>query len=201
MLTLTTRPCKIGPSINTRTEKHGDEDVTALDIPIESVMLDANELNVLLGEPHAHNALFNGGTSPPEPLLRMIRALKLKDKFEDCTVTLLLGLNLERIELANVKLAKVELEPCVGGLTAASFAIQCAPRDLQFAPLLLSFMNHEADIELVLGKRADASKAQPELPLSTFGEGEEPEMSGIGRQIQNAARKRRRRDNDEQAPH
>lgn len=109
MLTLTTRPCKIGPSINTRTEKHGDEDVTALDIPIESVMLEANELNVLLGEPHAHNALFNGGTSPPEPLLRMIRALKLKDKFEDCTVTLLLGLNLERIELANVKLAKVEL--------------------------------------------------------------------------------------------
>ena len=34
MLSLNKRPARIGPSINTPTEKHGEEDVPACDIPI-----------------------------------------------------------------------------------------------------------------------------------------------------------------------
>ena len=59
MLTLPTRPAKIGGSINTRTEKHGDDDVAALDIPLE-FLLEPDELCAILKTEDAAARLFTG---------------------------------------------------------------------------------------------------------------------------------------------
>ena len=40
-LSLTKRPAKIGPSINTRTQRHGDDDVPATDIPLSGILVEA----------------------------------------------------------------------------------------------------------------------------------------------------------------
>ncbi|MFO1465844.1 MAG: hypothetical protein U1F35_05295 [Steroidobacteraceae bacterium] len=188
MLTLKTRPCRIGPSINTRTERHGDEDVPALYIPIGAVLLNDEEINTLLREPLAHEALFNTGGAMPEPMLPMIKALKLKDKFEECRVALLLGLKREKIELQGVKVAKVSIEPLPGGLTAMEFTIQTTPDDLEFAPLLLAFLNREAEIDVDFGQVAKEDKTQAELPLNAVEQGEEQDKP---------KRHRRRKDGDD----
>jgi hypothetical protein len=40
IMNLTKRPAQIGPSINTRTEKHGEENVPGVDIQVSGLMLD-----------------------------------------------------------------------------------------------------------------------------------------------------------------
>jgi hypothetical protein len=176
---ITKRPCRIGSSINTRTEKHGDEDVPACDIPLEAIMIDANELNILLGDTGAHKALFrkgkNGSETIQEPAFRQLKSFVLKDKFEDANVLLTVGINGTEVELADVKLAKVTLAPQVGGLTELSLQVQATP-DVEDIAEILQYLNGEEDVAIEFGKRAEkAASKQKDLPINTFGDGEQPE--------------------------
>jgi hypothetical protein len=201
MLTLDKRPCRIGGSLNSRTEKHGDEDVPALDVPLEGLMLTKEELNALTGDPYMHDALFSHRSQGKldEPILRMFRPLVLREKFEQGQVLLTVGLGADiEIELKDVKLARVTLEPQVGGLTACSVQVQCTP-SAETVAQLWPYMGHDVDCELTFGKKATKSEKQRELPLNSFGEGEAPEQgadAGIGpdtrEQIEKLPRGRRR---------
>jgi hypothetical protein len=171
MLTLNNRPCRIGPSINTRSEMHGDESVPAMAIPLSSIMLTPSELNALLDEPLAHGALFSDRADQlSEPLFKRLAPLKLKDKFEECTVAILVGLNRKLITLEHVKLAKLTLDPQVGGSTALSLAVQCTPKLDSRINHLLAFLNCEAEVEIVTGQRAAHAAKQPELALGGPGD-------------------------------
>jgi hypothetical protein len=200
MLTLDKRPCRIGGSLNSRTEKHGDEDVPALDIPLEGLMLTKEELNALTGDAYMHDALFSHRSQGKldEPILRMFRPLVMREKFEEGQVLLQVGLGADiEIELKDVKLARVTLEPQVGGLTACSVQVQCTPTAETVAQLW-PYMGHEADCELTFGKKVTKAEKQKELPLNSFGEGEQPEQGGdIGpdtrEQIDQLPRGRKRR--------
>lgn len=167
VLNLKKRPCKIGLGINTRTEKHGDDDVPACDIPLEGVMLEAKELDALLGD-GAHKALFAsaGKGSVDEPRLRQLKPLKLKDKFEECAATIFVGMDdAGEVEIENAKLANITLEPQVGGLTAMSLKVQCTPPSDSLGRLF-AFLNHDVDAKLSFGKKAEGkSDKQPELPI------------------------------------
>lgn len=201
MLTLTSRPCKIGPSINARTEKHGDEDVQAFDIPLDGVMLEKEELNALLEDPYAHDALFNhrGGGKVDEPIFRKFRALQFKDKFEEGEAVITVGLGSEEIRLKDVKLARVTLAPQVGGLTMLSVQVQCRPSTDTIAKVL-PYMNHEVEAEVSFGKKVVKSEKQRELPINSFGEGEQPDIGpGTREQIDKLPRGRRRKHNGSQA--
>ena len=88
MLNITMRPCQLGSSINTRVERHGDEDVPACDIPLDGIMLTEAELNLLLDDPHASRCLFTAVAGVHQPALPMIAALSLRSKLEGATVTL-----------------------------------------------------------------------------------------------------------------
>ena len=170
MLSLDKRPAKIGQSINTRTEKHGEELVPALDIPIDRVMLTAVELNDLMQSKFAHDCWFSTGGTLVEPMFPRIAALKLGGKYEDATVHLLVGLKSELITFENCKIVKLELEPCVGGLTALSFTVQCTPALDEQIPLLLNFMGREVEIEVESGDvTITTSKKQLPLPLNDEG--------------------------------
>jgi hypothetical protein len=168
-MTLNSRPCMLGSSINSRVEIHGDENVPALDIPLSAIMLTGTELNALLQEPYAHSALFNERTNPRalvEPLFKQLHPLKLKDKFEESSVTLVVGLNRKTVTLNDVKLAKLTLQPLVGGLTALKLIVQCTPTLDDGITTLLAFMNHDADVEITIGERVAPAQKQSELPLS-----------------------------------
>jgi len=169
---LKTRICHLGSSINTRTEKHGDEDVAAIDIPITDFALGATELNSITGEPHAHRALFDKSKSPVEPIFRGFKAFALKDKFEDCTAELLLGLGREPLRLTGCKVARVKLEPLTGGMTGMDFLIQLTP-DLAIMPTLMAHMGHEIELSIDVGKRVEKTDSRQQKLGLKEGEGEE----------------------------
>lgn len=176
MLTLNKRPAKIGAAVNTRCEKHGDEDVPACDIPLVGIMLEAAELNALLGDPYAHTALFNHrpGSQLDEPIFRKFNPLRLRDKFEEAEVVIYAGLEPKEIRLKAVKLARVTLDPQVGGLTELALQVQCTP-ETETIGELLAFMNHTVDVVVSFGKTATKGEKQSELPLNSFGDGESKE--------------------------
>jgi hypothetical protein len=87
-LDLPARAAKIGAAINTRSERHGDEDVAALDIPVTFV-LDPIELCWLLKSEEAAHRLFIGvGTTHGEKALPAIGAIRLREKIEGANVSL-----------------------------------------------------------------------------------------------------------------
>jgi hypothetical protein len=174
-LTIDMRPAKLGKSINTRTEMHGEETVTALDIPLAGILLDAEELNALLGDPKAHACFFSlivgDQTRPRFPSLS---GLQLDGKFAECYVELALGIG-DPMLLENVKVASVVLTPLPGGLTELRCKVQCTP-DLALAPRLLKYIGQSIDASIVLGEAMRKGEdAQPELPLNSFGAGERPQ--------------------------
>jgi len=173
-LTLTNRHCKIGNSINTRAEKHGDEDVPACDIPLDGILLEREELNALLGDKAAHKSLFQyTKNAPDEPSFKAFKPFALKDKFEECSVTLLLGISEMELELTGVKLANIKLEPLTGGQTALSLQVQttCPVESMAQA---IAFLNAEIEAEITFGKKTEKSTKQRELPM-TIGNGEASE--------------------------
>lgn len=165
MLTFDKRPCKIGPSINTRTEKHGDESVPAMDIPLTAILLDKHELNELLGDPHAWDCLFvERKGKPAEPMFaKSLKPFAVVGKFQECRASLWLGLKPELLELADVKLAKLKLEPSTGGMTALSVTVQ-SPCE-ESAARLLQFLDSQIDVALDFGDAVAGEEEQPELEL------------------------------------
>lgn len=168
MLTLDKRPCRIGNSINTRAEMHGEEAVPAMDIPLVNILLEKSELNDLLGERHAWDCLYETRKGkPPAPVFaKHFKPFQLLAKFKDCNVTLTAGLHLERVVLTeSVKLTKLKLEPQIGGLTALSVTVQTPATDSVTA--LLQYLDAQVDVAIQFGEATEAGEEeQPELDLA-----------------------------------
>ena len=173
------RPCKIGPSINSRTERHGDDDVLAFDIPLSSIMLNAGELNEILNEPNASEILFDQRTDGlKEPLFKNLKAFQIEGKFEDSTLSLAVGLKQELLEFTNVTLKSLKLEPKVGGLTELSLTVRCTPELDHQLTTLFAFMNHDAEVYLEIGESTEKPSKQPELPLDASESESPPKKRG-----------------------
>lgn len=160
---LKTRICHLGV-IHNRTEKHGDEDVPAIDVPIEGFALVAEEFNGLLSDPHAHRALFDTSKIPHEPVFQCFKPLALKEKFYDATVTLHLGLARDAVILRQCKLAKVKFNPATGGMVAMAFTSQLRA-NLDDVPKLLAFQGHEIECDVDVDPSAKPKDVQANLPL------------------------------------
>jgi hypothetical protein len=169
MFSINDRGATIGANINSRGEHHGDELVTAIDIPLEEIMLDERELCALLGEPLAWRALFNAerGGGHVLPLFPKIKPIGLKEKIEEASVTINFGLD-DWIRVVPAKIAKIQLEPREGGLTAMSCSVQCTPELTEPLAHLLGKLKHDVSVTIDGGQFG----AQEELPLNTAGEGE-----------------------------
>lgn len=161
MLSISKRPARLGSSINTRAERHGDDNVTALDIPLSEIMLTAEELNALMQEPHAHNVLFDHakGGSLIEPVFEQVPFLPLAGKIEDATVTL--GFNDEELQLVPCNLKRLRLVPRVGGLTSLSCLVQCVPKLDSLVARLLERLNSDVSVSIA----CEGFGAQQQLPL------------------------------------
>lgn len=188
-------PCRIATSVSCRREKHGDENVPACDITITGLMLDEKQLNSLLGDDVAHPAIFNVRAKDrlPEPLFPQLEAFRLKDKFEGCTAKLKLHRGSDDIiELADVKFAKVRIEPQVGGLTLCTFTIQCTPEGRVMGKIF-DRIDSEIDGSFTFGPREEKDDRQGELAINSFGEGEEGD--------EKPARRGRKSNGDQPAAH
>jgi len=176
-LSLSSRPCLIGASINTRTEKHGDEDVPAVDIPVAGIMLTAEELGALVGDAYAHKALFDTKGKRMDPALPYFESFQLKHKFEGAAVDFELGLHKQHVGLDGAKLAGIKLTPRAGGLTEMSCKVQCVLHAADDVGQLIQHLNREAQIEVTDAAQVEekASSKQQDLPINNFGDGEQPE--------------------------
>lgn len=178
MLSLAKRPCKIGSSINTRTEKHGDEDVPACDIPLSGLMLSRDELDTLLG-PGAHEAFFRQVDGSFDVAFKQLKSLALRNKFEQATVELAVVYG-GMLRLSGVRLARITLKPVYGGLTELSLQVQATPDVEEFAPLLES-LNSEVEAAVHFGKLVEkSSDKQADLALSFDGASEAPDADEPG---------------------
>lgn len=177
IIEITKRPAMLGASINTRCEKHGDEDVPACDIPLSGIMLSPEESNALV--PYFTRAFFDDQKGHKVPSFPQLDAVRFREKFEEATVTISVGVNGsgKQLELEECTLAKLKLEPMSGGLTALSLVVQAEMPD--HIEELLQRLGGEVTIEIADAKVAEKkSSKQGELPINTFGEGEQPEGKG-----------------------
>lgn len=194
MITLVKRPCYIGASINVRTELHGEEPVPAFDLPLTGLMIEAEELNSLLEEPHAHRLLFNvrSGGKLSEPVFRALKPLQLEHKFEGCRVTILFGANRKDLVIEDCTVAKVKLEPQAGGLTMLSCVVQTSGHAADLNRLVEK-MKGEIDVEIEFGEAAQSDKdRQQDLPINRF-EGDDapaPDEEESGRKKRRGGRAR-----------
>lgn len=167
-LNLTKRQAKVGPSINTRTQRHGEEDVPGVDIPISGILLTPAELNTMLEDPSAHEHLFakaDADGAHIRPRWPVIGRFPIDRKFKDAKATI----KVDDIDcvMKPCKLDKIALELQEGGLTAMSCTVKGVPPEHLD---VLGLLNRKCSIAIAgaqLDKKADN---QGELPL----EGAEP---------------------------
>lgn len=180
-LILRKRPCTIGNSINTRGEMHGEETVPGFDIPLHSLMLEEGELNALLGDKGAFDALFIRGKKGElaAPRFKDCKPLKLEGKFEDCAATFFIGSDDDaEVEIGTAKLGNISLEPQLGGLTLMCVQVQGTPKPSEMARVM-AFLNGDIEAKLVFGKKAEKNDKQKDLELgataATNGKDEHPD--------------------------
>lgn len=207
MLNLDAVICRLG-KISNNLEKHGDEDVTEFNIPVQGVLIPAGQLNALICDPHCDRSWFNTRGSIREPMPWWSKgAFRLDDKFEAgvCTITVSGDRELEfkpEKELPACRISKIRLRPQVGGMTEVSFQLQVRPGIGQENLLLQEHQNREIRLTISKSEIARARGKQEELPLPAGGQmngnGKYAEQgaakpSRTGRKIQATARKRSRK--------
>lgn len=166
-LILRKRPCSIGNSINTRGEMHGEESVPGCDIPLSGLRLEEGELNALVGDEGAYDALFVRGKKGEldTPRFKDCKPLQLMGKFDDCAVTFFVGADDDNeVAIGEAKLGRIVLEPELGGLTAMSVQVQGTPPVDDMARLI-AFLNGDIEAKLTFGKKAEKSDKQKDLDL------------------------------------
>lgn len=164
MLKLDRRSVLMGPSINTRTQKHGEDNITALDIPLSCICLSSEELAIVMLNKAAYRFLYGRKKGrPDEPIFgSLVSCLKFKKKVEAVSAVLYLGR--KQLRILDATLSKVTIEPQVGGVTWLSFTLQCTPDLDDEHPImeaLFSRLNEKIDLQI----ECEHYGAQPELPL------------------------------------
>lgn len=187
-LSLTKRPAKIGKSINTRTEMHGEEEVPGLDIPMTGILINAEELALLTDCATAHEGLYiQDAALGVVPRIASLEPLHIGHKFENASVRIT-GSSIENETFANCKIKSIKLEPQTGGLTLVSFTLQVNPENGMDVPKLL---NAKISIAIKAAELETDSDDQPDLPLD---HGQDDEEVAELEEAQTGKKRRGRRD-------
>jgi hypothetical protein len=171
---LTARPCKID-NINPRVERHGDEEVPAVDIRLTGITLSKAELIRLTGDAQAWNLMFEEGKGGViEPTLQCFDSTRyLEAKFEECHSTLRFGMQKTEHELDEHKIKSCAFKPLVGGMTELTLTIQYKLDDTKIMGPLTDYQGKEAHAAINFGKVSEIEKRQGKLALNEGAEGED----------------------------
>jgi len=93
MLTLSTRQCLLGGDHSGKTKDKDGTIVKTLTFELEDFLLDDRELNTLLGEPNAWNALYDDRNGEITPFLKCFKSLEFEKSIEGAFVKLVFGLD------------------------------------------------------------------------------------------------------------
>jgi len=172
ILSLTKRLGQIGPSINTRTEKHGEEGVPGIDIPVLEIFLSAEEFCQIMQDTEAHERMYiekPGGAI--EPCWPTLPPIELPDQYIGARVTIepIEGAG-ETLVMKPAKVSKIKLERQVGGLTRMKCTVQGNPPDHTD---VLALLNKKCRVSII-NASLDEPKAdnQNNLPLDDKPQGE-----------------------------
>lgn len=199
-LNLTKRPAKIGKSVNTRTEMHGEEEVPGQDIPLSGILLSVEELIAITDEPTAGQGLFKMEADQYVPRFLAIDSIPLEHKFVGATVKMSGGVPATTYK--NGKIKNIWIKALGGGMTELSCTLQVNPDNGD--PSAQSLINAKVSVTIKAQLEIETDD-EPELPLDhqdSAGEGvplegltpENPDdepMSHMGRRIQASAKKGR----------
>jgi hypothetical protein len=211
-LSLTKRPGIIGAGIPTRTERHGDDEVGALTIPVRNVLLFEKDIIQMYNDEDAHSRLFTGKRSAALEPAFPNTVLLVTDKFKGAKVTIKTDTMEEALILKPATVENIRLE-CedAGGHIVMSCTIKGAPAD-DVVVDILKMLNHKCSIAILngavapKGAKAEADENQGELPLDEGGpakdgdsqqteverDEEDATESAIGRQIRGSETKAKR---------
>lgn len=162
MLKLRSKTCHIGASINTRTQRAGEERIPYLDIPV-TISITAKELASIVGDAHVPDAWFSTKDGKlDEPLLKGWAPYKPRFKFEHSLAVLTVGVNGEKIDCGDCTLNKFVFEPQSDGRTALKLKIQ-TEANIDRVKLIL-WLDTDQDVVLQFGELV-GNDAQEDLPL------------------------------------
>lgn len=165
MLELDSRPCKLGVYLNTPTQKHGEDRVPAKVLGIKNILLTKDELNELLDDPHAWDALYIETKGKPAlPIFaEKLGPLTVLGKFKGSTVSLSFGLKPYGIDFSEATCKSLKLERQEGGLTALALTIVCLKSNVGGELARLDeHLDGSAHIVLQLGEIEDEDEADEE---------------------------------------
>lgn len=146
-------------------EKHGEEEVTAFDIPVEGITLRPEAVNQLLEDPYADRWLFNDKGGTREPSTRKFEPFRLRDTYEGATVSMKFGD--DTFTFTECRIKDVELEPRTGGDTLLGFSVRVRPENDKQILQLLGHQNREVNIDITDARIAvKGGRKQQELPLT-----------------------------------
>lgn len=175
MTTLTSRPCQLGPTINDRTEKHGNEDKPALDIGVDAYCLTEDEFDALAGQKGAYAAMTDGSAQPRKwAFPNLVPTLAIRETIKGCEAVLLLGLERFELKLGDCNLKGGTFELTNTGAVAFAFKLQFEG-ELTGEQLLKlrAAKNKSVDLALQIGQTEAEATAQGGLNLEGGGPSEE----------------------------
>lgn len=167
MFTLNRRACWLGSDYSGKVIDEDGRTIRTLTFQLDNVLLDPRELNVLLSDPHAHDALYVMTPDGLMPFLTCFKSLEFDKPIETAHVTVMYGLD-SQLSFAGVTLSKIKLALRDGGVTAMSCKVRTAPVLDETLAHLFEHFGQPIEAELTLVPPG----AQKELPLSTHGIGE-----------------------------
>jgi virulence-associated protein VagC len=197
-LTLNKRPGKIGGNINVRTERHGDDEKPALDIPLSGIPLTPEEVGNLLGDATSYDSLFTSARSKfLEPRWLGVPYIPFAEKFKNAKVTINAGGAKLVLKPATVQKIKLFL---VGDQVAMACTISASPDE---GVQVLEMLNLKCVVSILGGAVADKAENQQDLGLEGGGpviesladaliEEDDATESVIGRQIRASEAKKKR---------
>jgi len=170
-------------------ENHGEEEVTAFDIPISGIALTGEEFNALLEDPYADRWLFTDKADLRESNVTRFKPLELIDTFDDALVQM--TINEQQFKFAGARIKGVTFEARRGGDVMLSFDVRVRPENDKEILALIGFQNREIKIDVQDAKIAvKGGRKQQELPLATAGENEQREPTHPEELFEKPKRKR-----------
>lgn len=170
-------PAKLGGHLNARTERHGEDNVGAVDLSLSGIIIGEAMLNILMNDDQAHVSFFRSAVDPAaggmltdslqiHPRFRGLKIIPLDDAFDSAKLQIYTG-RLRKAKLTLLgTLKKLKLKPLQGGLTELTCQFQTTPESDDVATLF-DVMNKDIEVEIQDAERIeDDDEDQQELPMA-----------------------------------
>lgn len=164
MLSITTTFAMMG-KISNNLEKHGEEDVTAFEVPVDAIALSAEAFNALIEDPYADRWLFNDKAEMREPNAAKFKPLEMLDTFEEAVIVMTLGE--KAFTFHDCRIKSVTIDAKRGGDIMLGFSVRIRPENPEQIVTLIDYQNHEIKIDVQDAKVVlKGGRKQQELALS-----------------------------------